>query len=306
MVEPRRYGETPEFRTVREYKQRLIEWLKLQVAHGLMSSVASNDYGEAGFYWVNKRGMTADLPFIDVVFQPIEQWEEALEAARQAIYTEPEMRERRRLHEATARQQRQAALAQATARPPEAEQEIPPMPGVEKPFKEAISGLPYSAQAYFGQRLGGIYGEFEEEQPGAQEAWWRTLNIGAGQGEDREDWMAHLRETSDYLAQRVQGGLAPETREADIRSAGRIRRMLIEAEMGAEAEIAEEWATGERMRYPGGDVVIGTTEAEPTKPVRAPWEMYLEEKPFMAEFLTVPKRQRGFFPARFAPSTRWV
>ena len=37
-----------------------------------------------------------------------------------------------------------------------------------------------------------------------------------------------------------------------------------------------------------------------------PWATFLANYPFMEKFITVPPAERGFFPARFSPFTRWI
>ena len=165
----------------------------------------------------------------------------------------------------------------------------PPLPAPEtEQFQEMLGKMSPNMRRYFERSLGGIFGEFKQEFPGAREAWWNALQPAPVSEEGLPAGAAALG---------TQFGISPE------QAAQTALRYATGADVGEFTGLT----TGQRGQLATLGLDLGAFPGEagtPSKP-RDPWETYLEKYPFAQTFLETPRRQRGFYPSRTAPQARW-
>ena len=198
------------------------------------------------------------------------------------------------------------------------ERPMPDRPREDLPFGEAIGGMgAYTAQQYFGRRMGQVFQEFEQAFPGARGAWMEAMygtpqisetasirgrisgleeQLGYAQGKLPglvEQFPHMFKDTAGYRTQEEMAAGLVAGRAAEIPGELEAARAELAGERGRErrpsrAERQEEW----RQQY-------GFESTED------PWAQYLKQYPFQQEFVKVPRRQRGFYPSQSVARARW-
>ena len=180
---------------------------------------------------------------------------------------------------------------------------LKPISSIVPAYNKATEGLPYNAQRFFDIR--DVQDEFELEHPGARAKWWAALHEDAPQStaqryrQDKE-FLGKMKEmTQPFIESRpdIFGGTTePQTTYEQLMTG--ITTAIPTAEKSL-ADLAKQVAD-EQAQYQAG-----TSPQEKTVKPRDPWETYLDEYPFMAKFLTAPRRARGFYPSTSVSRTRW-
>ncbi|MBU0978117.1 MAG: hypothetical protein KKD18_06885 [Nanoarchaeota archaeon] len=192
-------------------------------------------------------------------------------------------------------------------------------PDSSSAFEEAVGGLgAYTAQQYFGRRMGQVFQEFEQAFPGARGAWIQAMYGDRPMSEveqlkrrigRREETLGVAQRGLERYAERGMGqpdildrpsGYDEElalTLMGDITQQGDILER-------SQAELAEArrrsgggQSRAERLAAWQKQYGFATTED--------PQEQYLKTYPFQQEFVKVPRRQRGFYPSASVSRARW-
>lgn len=162
----------------------------------------------------------------------------------------------------------------------------PPMPEPRGEYPEGMmEKLPYTAQRYYGGRMGELWGEFEQAFPEARERWWRALHPEPEPSDEGPSATA--------ISFAGQYGMSPEA------------AMATGVRYWQQPE-SPEWA-GLTPQQRGELSWVARPEPyrRPTEPPKDPWEAWQEDYPYMQKFLTVPRAQRGFFPRRSVARGKW-
>lgn len=205
------------------------------------------------------------------------------------------------------------------------EQQVRTIPGrafgvePEEVYEEALRGLPYTAQRYFGGRLGEVYQEFERAYPGALDAWMEAIQpFTYTRPKTAEATRAYAEKLGRIGGRLPELPMGYESYE-EARRAG-VPGMPAPAE--EQARIAALFGA-ETVQRRAGEIQAMTPEERrerrerpetPTEEWRerygAPsfkglWEQYLREYPFIKKFIVLPRSARGFYPSRSVARAQW-
>lgn len=262
-----------------EYNRRLADYIERNVASGIWSEEEGARRGQEGLNYVAQYGVTLEAPFYYSLEQQVAPFTGAATRAEEAarVAAAPPVspfevtgapRTRRDIQPRMAPAQAEMAIRAG----------LPGLPHAGGMLEAALEGQSPAMKQYFMTQFPYLFGKFggEERRVASQVAYQKRVGRVAGLAEKRKgaQWVAekklpYAKPIAGYTSPFLGSYLESEAR------LGRLRGQ----EARARGRVGE-WAD--------------------------PWERYLEQYPWLEEFIQVPQQQRGFFPARFAPFTRWL
>ncbi len=267
------------------YRERLTNRLRREVQLGRMSQTQADQYLAQADYGISSGRPISQLPYYyEMNIAPTKTWLpwlEQKEQSRQAT-EQGKLTSQQQVYDLEKRKEAERSAAQQRG----FETTLGNMPSYGEtyyPFLEQslqTGAVSPAMKEYYSRMLPTIQGEYEAIIPPS-----KGLTFGPAGGfrpslkglNPREQW---------WMRQQGYGGVSEGAREAGLAE-------------GAAAGISLGEGLAEGQEYlAGARTSLGKTTD--------PFEGYLKKYPFLAKYLAMSPEQRGYYPSKFTPTTRWL
>lgn len=159
-------------------------------------------------------------------------------------------------------------------------------------FYPFLKNLPEHVKDYYEPRFGSLFAEFEREAgPGARQKWWEKQHTPEFVPEDDSTPFLGTSEFAAKYSMSPEAALSTSERFGFGKDLGEFAGLTPEARRDLEG--LRNYAN------------VSPTYARPQK-TTDPFEQFVGQYPFLEEFYKKPARERGAYPTKYAPATRWL